>query len=381
MEAQEDGLLHLSLEHINQDSEKLEAEISAGAVLGPVSFVQNLVRVESGVIHTKEKIIDMVIDPKYPAALLALHNAYLGFFGPAQKLSADADSNYQGIRDLGHSIMTETAHERDLQLLTYDRGSQTAESLSDNDQGEQVTTDAMDEHRKTLRSEKHLDILVRTDEHNSIPGTGQSMSVKYRFTTHNAKPDELRQFLQLAKILAPETQKTEIAEWTNTLNTDHPNQKRGELQGYFYLAFDPTAVGSLLESAEPQTNSQLIVNWAKVMSLPNPENWATMTADEQDQAAAGFPDGAKHLQQLRKFSKALLAAIGKKDSVGQARVFTQTVRGVDYDLYPIAALALPVDPAHLLALERITLKKNNKTDTLEFTSLGETYQFPPKNLN
>ena len=381
MEARDDGKLRLTLENINQDSEKLYGEISAGLVLGPLSFVESLIHLETGVIHTREKILDMTVDPKYPEASRALHYAYMGFFGPLQSLALAADTNYKGVRDLTHTSIKETTHERDFQVITYDRGSQTSESVETSDTGTNITSDAMDEHRNTLRSQKQLDVLVRTDNIKD-PTNNRYLSVKYHFDSNDAKPEELREFLDLGKIVAPTNQpvnyQDQLAQWTSTLENDHPKDKRGELKGYFYLSFDASAVATLLEIPAGQKNSQLMINWAKAMNLPNAASWGTMSDTEQDAAAANVPDLAKHLDQIRKFGKAILNAISTRDAVGQARVFTKTVRGVDYDLYPVAALAMGTDHSHIMALERISLKKDSRTNTLEFANIGDHYAFQPK---
>jgi hypothetical protein len=378
--------MHLSLERINQNAQSLQAQIGAGVSLGPISEVASLVELEASVAHTKEKIIDLRVDPKYPEAVHALHLAYLGNFSPLQTLAAGADKKYLGVRNSDQANVQEETHDREFQFLTFDKESEVSESTvnthfdAPKEGSDKVLVDRMTKHRNTSWTQRSLDVNIRTLEVMENPLNTRSLSVKLTFHANDAEPDELRQFLDLARILAPDSSQDQVKQWINQLNTDHPTQSRGDMRAYFYIAFDPSAVVSLLKIPDQDKSSQMLINWAKALNLSNPESWGKMTTQEQDAAAAKIPGLTDHLTELRRFASAILKSVATQDAVGQARTFVQTLRGSNYDLYPIAALAWPSDRTHLLSLERVTLTNGKNADTLEFNSIGDNYVFPPKTL-
>jgi hypothetical protein len=383
MEAQEDGTLRLSLMHIDQDSEKLEAQLGAGAYLGPLSYVLSLAKIEAGVIHTQQKVLDMVFDPKYPEALSALHAAYFGYFGPSQTLAAAANTHYRGVREIDITQKIETEHEHDLQLLTYERGeSNSEEKISTQANGpgvisSEITEDSLVDHRSTSRSQKSLEVDIDTDDKNSDPSTNRELSAKLVMSTTNAKPEELKQLLDLARSFAPAQTQETVATWLKTLETDHPKDKRGSLQGYFYICFDPATLFSLLQNSD----SQLLVNWAQALALPDPESWRTMSGEEQDSIAGKTAGLSDHLKAFRNFTKAVASAMKKKTAVGQAQILVKSLKGMDFDLYPILALATSSDHSHLVALERITLGVGGVAQSLNYSSIGSNFVITKQAMN
>jgi hypothetical protein len=55
------------------------------------------------------------------------------------------------------------------------------------------------------------------------------------------------------------------------------------------------------------------------------------------------------------------------------------LRGDGFDLYPIAALAVPADKTHVMALERITFDARKKV--LEYANIGDNYVYPKRALH
>jgi hypothetical protein len=332
----------------------------------------------------------MVVDPKFPAATHALNQAYLGFFDPLQKLALQAATNYQGVRDIGHSTTVEKAHERDFQFFGFDRGSEVSESKIDTntpDSSSDVTQNDMSKHRTTSKTQRDLDVRLQADDRSPDPMNHRTLSVRYKFHTENAKPSELRELLDVARTLAvgsAEGHQADISNWQNELDTDHPKDKRGDVQAYFYLALDPHVVSSLFDSTDPSKFTRFMTSWAQSLKLPNPSDWATMSVDEQDDAAQDIPGLDGHLRQLRKFLAAIAKTVKSNNALEQDRIFSKAIRGENFDLYPFAALAMVSDHAHLLGIERMTiipaLLADKTPQTIEIDALGENYQFPAKAL-
>jgi hypothetical protein len=393
MEVQKSGTLRVKLENINQNSEALSATVAAGANFEVLTFIYSLMHAEDGIVNTRETVLDMVVDPKYPQAAHALKLAYLGFFDPLQKLAIQADQNYQGVRDLGHTSMVEKGHERDFQFLGFDKGSEVSESKintdssvsagASSDVSSEVTQSEMSRHRNTTRTQRDLDIRLQADDRVPDPMNHRTLSVRYKFHTKSAEPEELQQFLDVAHTLnssGSADHSADLAQWQTELSTDHPTSRRGDLHVYFYLALDPTLVSSLFDSSDTSKFALFMTSWAQVLKLPNPEKWATMSPSQQDDAVEEDSDLQDHLSQLRKFLSALAKTLKSKDALEQDRIFSKAIRGENFDLYPFAALAEIADHSHMLAIERMTLVPTltaEKTpQTIEIDNMGGNYQFP-----
>jgi hypothetical protein len=380
MEVQENGLLHVTLERINQDSETLEAEVDAGITSGAISYAKSLMRLEASVIHTRDTLLDLVFDPNIPQAKKALYEAYAGIFNDAQTLAASADTNYQGVRSLARPTeLGETTHERDLQFFTYDRGSSTAQITAAGD--DDLAIDEMNEHRNTIFSQQSIDISIDTDLSNSDPETNRSMSLKFKFTSGNATPEEVTSFINIAQTFASPEQQSEVSKWSSR----SMKGKQGRFEGYFYVGFDPKDLSDLFKNPD-QKIAASSVSWARSLGIPNPENWATLSEAEQDAVVSTIPDAPKHLKAFRKLTDAIQKAVvdqsqgtGKSDA--RTGHFISTIRGVDFDLYPIGAIAQNEDRNHQLTLERFTLGGNPATqETFQYSAIGSDYVFPKKTV-
>jgi hypothetical protein len=390
MEVQTDGTLHVTLNRINQDSEKLETELSAGAGLGPLSYVLSLIRLETGVTHTTENLLDLVFDPKYPEAQKALSQAYFGFFTDAQKLAASADSSYKGVRSLARTSLSETAHEKDFQFFFYDKGSTESETTASTStpaaqmgapepaSDESDIMDNMTDHRSTTDSNRSVDITLDTDLKNPDPKTNRSMSLKYKFASNDAKPDEVISFLKLAQTFASADSQPEINRWLEKIQTDSSGEKRGHFEAYFYAGLDPKDVSDLMQNPD-QKVSAWTVSWARSLGFPNPEAWASMTEKEQKSAAKKIQGGKAHLKAYQKFVQAIRQAAADQTELKQSQHFVKEIRGIDFDLYPVLALIQPEDRSNLSTMERLTLGENPASeDAFQYSAIGDNYTFPKR---
>jgi hypothetical protein len=350
MEVQEDQLLRVTLERLNQDSEKLDAQLNAGFALGPFSFVENLMNLETGWIQSRERLLDLTFDPKYPEAQAALKQAYLGRFGAAQTLALNADQTYLGVREVAHSTLKQKTSERDLSILNYRKGSSESQSqidtqfvnpeASDNEGSDDSSDmDSIDSHYTRTGKTRDLQIAVRNDGDQPKLGLKRSLSVKFNFKASKPTPEEQQQFLDMATLFGQNISPTPV-----------PSEA---MQGYFYMDLDVDNVQSILNRDPAQL--------------------------EQDfkNAAAKMPGANLHLKEINSFASALKQAAQRQDVNEQDHQLLKILRGKGFDLYPLGVLALLVDPNHTLVLERITFDVNGASpQTTEFPVIGSLYQFP-----
>jgi hypothetical protein len=346
MEVQNDRTLRVTLERINQDSEKLDAQLNAGFIVGPFSIVKNLLNLEVGVTHTKETLFDMTFDPTYPEAAHALKEAYFGRFTEAQKLAAD--QSYKGVKEIAHSTMKETSADRDFSFLAWGKGSSESQSQIDtqfdrpdasNNEGadDKTSIDEEDSHSSSFGKTMDLQIAMRNDSDPDHTGLGRSLSVKYNFKVSKASQNDVQQFIDIA-----------------TLFGQAPSQapEAGKpLQGYFFMDLDGENMNAILSHPDSQI------------------------AQDFEDAASLMPGAQDHMKEIKTFAKALAKALKTSDPDSQDHLLMNSLRGKGFDLYAIGVLSLLANPSHTLALERVTFDNAN---TLEFPAIGSLYSFPSR---
>jgi hypothetical protein len=371
VEAQPDHTLHVSLERINQDTEKLQAQASAGFKLSPINFAISLANIEAGVIHTRENILDMSFDTTYPEAAQALKKAYLGSFGLAQTLASQANSDYRGVRLLQHSKVKQKTHEWQMSFLGLEAGSSVSDLRIDSVRGDeldQIVIESADHDRKTFFKKQDLDIHFRNDDLNGDDPSNpdaRSFSLKYHFKNSRAKLADVRELQDIARVLSPAERRLEPSDSIPAI------QKKSKLSGYLYLSFDSVNVNALFDSADLETRIRSA--WAKIVHLPDPESWAYLPEKQQKELAAELPNGKARFKHLKNFLKALRKSLNETDVVKQSARLAKTLRTDGFDLYPIAALAMISDPNHLLAYEQAFLQSGNDIKPIVLESIGSSY--------
>jgi hypothetical protein len=351
MEVQQDQTLRVILERINQDTEKLDAQLNAGFVIGPFSFVKNLFNLELGVTHTRETLFDMAFDPTYPEAKHALKEAYFGRFKEAQALAAQ--SVYKGVKEVGHSTDKERTTDRGISFLAWGKSSSesqiTVNSQFPNPNSNELETpddqtqmNEVDSYASGFGKSRDLQISIRND----VPAAGQtapvrSLSFKYNFKSSKPSQSEVQQFLDMASVFGKTPDQAPVI--------------GKPIQGYFFLDLDTE-------------------NLKSIFSRP-----ADFIALDLEAAAAKMPGGKDHLDEIKTFANALVKALQTSGTPSQDQVLVQTLRGKDFDLYPLGALALMVDGSHSLALERATYTTvTSDQDTLNLAAVGSAYEFPSR---
>jgi hypothetical protein len=355
MEVQKDQTLRVLLERINEDSEKLDAQINAGFVAGPLSFVKNLMNLEVGVTHIKETLLDLTFDPKFPAAAHALKEAYFGRFKEAQDLAAS--STYQGVTELAHSTLGERTMDRNASLLVWSKGSSESRSQIDtqfnhpnpaNDEtaDDKTDLDEEDSHSSSKGKTTDLQIAIRNDTLSTLPGLSRSLSVKYNFKASKPTPSEVQQFVDIAKVFGQAPLAQPVAGKT--------------LEGYFFLGLD-------------------VENLESILTLPDSEIAAKFEA-----ASLNMPGASGHAKEIKTFAQALTKALKTEDPGQEDHLLLSSLRGKNFDLYAIGALCLLADQTHSLAIERVTFTSSipdasgSNLETLEFPAVGANYVFPTR---
>jgi hypothetical protein len=375
MEVQKDNTIRVVLEKLSENNEKLEAQIDVGVEFSIVTFVESLIDLETSITQAHKTIFDMNFDTHYEPAMHALKMAYLGRFAEALQLAAKADSNFQGVRLLQTSQIKENSSKSSLQIFTFNKSSEllhdqvSTQNVADGDQIVESTVETSKAFRNSSRSNRELEISFENT-------TGNSIHLKYKLKSSQAKPDEIREFSDLARLLGPSSNQPEASSYAV------PDQGKNKLDGFFYLALDAQAFSSALGSFT-NTNSIWMNAWAKSLSFPMGDHFSELSLADQETTASSVLGGADHLRHFRNFVKALQKTLAAPNVDKESKTFVKSFRGEGTDLYPLAALASVSDRSHALVLEQVNItaqgaKKANTPDFMQFQEIGPQYVIPPK---
>ena len=378
MEVQTDNTIRVVLEKLSENNEKLEAQIDVGVEFSIVTFVESLIDLETGITQAHKTIFDMNFDTHYEPAVHALKMAYLGRFTEALQLAAKADTNFQGVRLIQTSQVKENSSKSSLQVFTFNKSSEllhdqvSTQNTVDGDQIVESTVETSKALRNSSRSNRDLEISFENTN-------GNSVYLKYKLKSNEAKPDEIREFSDLARLLGPSSNQPEASSYAV------PNQGKNKLDGFFYLALDAQAFSSALGALDSgsSTNSNWMNAWAKSLSFPLGDHFSELSPADQETTASNVLGGADHLRHFRNFVKALQKTLAAPNTDKESKTFVKSFRGEGTDLYPLAALASVSDRSHTLVLEQVNVtpqgaKKANTPDFMQFQEIGPQYVIPPK---
>jgi hypothetical protein len=378
MEVQTDHTIRVELEKIGEETEKLSGQLDLGVKFSPFTLMNSLVNMETSLTQTHKKIFDLSFDTTQAPAAHALKMAYLGKFTEALKLASTADTQYQGVRLLQTSNAKENTKGYDFQVFTFNKQAELTHSDIDTTvaggDSQRSTVESSVSQRRTSRSIRDLELTFQNSN-------GNSLNLKYKLKSIGAKPEEISEFVDLARVLGPSAQQAQAQAFQVP-----GSGKKLKLDGYFYLSLDTQAFTSALKSVNGD-GTELMTAWATILNLPHPEKWATMNAADQDQLASSVPHAKDHLHHLRNFVKALKKTLQTDDADKQAKVFVKSFRGEGTDLYPLAALATLSDKSHVTTLERFVVHPLLQDPSesaqapatpfvLQFENIGSDYVFP-----
>ena len=373
MEVQADQTIRVELEKIGEETEKLSAQVDVGIKFSPFTLMNSLVNMEEAFTQTHKTIFDLSFDTTQAPAAHALKMAYLGKFSEALSLASTADTHYQGVRLLQTTKSKDHTQSSDVQVFFFNKASSMTHSDVDTtvndgtDSIEHATVESSTSQRSSLRSRRDLELTFQNSN-------GSSLNLKYKLKSAAPKPEEIAEFVDLAHALGPQNQFSPL---------EVPTIGKTKLDGYFYLSLDAQAFASALSAANGD-EANLTTAWAKILKLPNPETWASLSKADQDQMAASIPGAKDHLHHLRNFLKALKKTLQNDDADKQAKVFVKSFRGEGTDLYPLAALATLSDKGHVTTLERYSLRRleqpSEEPVVVQFENIGSDYVFPAQLL-
>jgi hypothetical protein len=377
MEVQADQTIRVELEKIGEETEKLSGQVDVGIKFSPFTLMNSLVNMEEAFTQTHKTVFDLSFDTTQAAAAHALKMAYLGKFSEALSLASTADTHYQGVRLLQTTKSKDHTQSSDVQVFFFNKASSMTHSEVDttvakdsgdgSDSIEHATVESSTAQRSSLRSKRDLELTFQNSN-------GNSLNLKYKLKSAAPKPEEIAEFVDLAHTLGPQNQFSPM---------EVPTIGKTKLDGYFYLSLDTQAFASALSAANGE-EANLTTAWAKILKLPNPGTWASLSKADQDKMAASIPGAKDHLHHLRNFVKALKKTLQNDDADKQAQVFVKSFRGEGTDLYPLAALATLADKGHVTTLERFSLRRLEEPSeapvVVQFENIGSDYVFPAQLL-
>jgi hypothetical protein len=374
MEVQADNTIRVVLEKLSEDTEKLQTQIDVGVEFSIVTFVESLINLEVGITQEKKTVFDMNFDTHYEPAVHALKMAYLGKFAESLQLAAKADSNFQGVRLIQTSQIKENSSEKAIQIFNFNKSSElvhdqvSTQNAAEDDQIVESTVESSIALRNSSRSNRDLEITFDTTNGNSI-------NLKYKLKSTQAKPDEIREFSDLARLLGPPSSQPEALTYVV------PDQGKNKLDGFFFMALDPQAFSSALGNSG--ANPNWMNAWAKSLSLPQADHFSELSPADQETTASSVPGGKDHLRHFRNSVKALQKTLAAPNTDKESKAFVKSFQGEGTDLYPLAALASLSDRNHLFVLEQVKIqpqgsKSANTPDFMQFQEIGPQYVIPPK---